>query len=163
MGRLANGPNGWIGVDLDRTLAKRDHDGGDNNPGAPIPAMVARVKKWLAEGRNVRILTARVAECADNPKGWVSPAEQRKDIEAWCLKHIGQVLPVTSQKDYYMLELWDDVAVAVEENTGRQLSDSKVEGSVPTLFTEALKELHSKRTDQQLSLTLAASLKAPGP
>lgn len=136
MGRLANGPRGWIGVDLDRTLAQRGHDGGANEPGEPILPMVARVKKWLAEGRNVRIFTARVAECEDNPKDWTPPSEQRALIEAWCLKHIGTKLPVTCVKDYFMLEMWDDVAVAVEENTGTQLSSSKVEGPPPMQFSE---------------------------
>lgn len=127
MGRLANGPRGWIGVDLDRTLAQREHDGGDNTPGEPVPAMVARVKRWLSQGKNVRIFTARVAPGIVEP-GWTPAEEQTAIVEAWCLKHIGQILPVTCMKDYYMKEMWDDCAVAVEENTGRQLSPSKVDG-----------------------------------
>lgn len=128
MSRLANGPNGWIGVDFDRTLSYREHDGGDSLPGPPVAAMVSRVKRWLAAGKNVRIFTARVAPGLTEP-GWIPPEEQKAVIEAWCLKHLGQVLPVTCQKDYYMLELWDDIAVSVEENTGRQLSPSKVENT----------------------------------
>lgn len=127
MGRLANGPDGWIGVDFDRTLVRRGHDTDSLGPGEPIWPMVNRIRRWRAEGRNVRIFTARVAECEANPKGWEPASSQRKTIEEWCLQYIGEVLPVTCQKDYYMLELWDDIAVAVEENTGRMLSPSKVE------------------------------------
>ena len=46
---------GWIGVDLDGTLST--HDGwGDGSIGEPVPAMVQRVREWLAEGREVRML-----------------------------------------------------------------------------------------------------------
>ena len=51
---------GWIGVDLDGTLAEYNGWQGPANIGAPIPAMVERVKAWLEEGRDVRIFTARV-------------------------------------------------------------------------------------------------------
>lgn len=104
-------PHGWIGVDLDGTLAY--HETGNQNMnfiGAPIPAMVDRVKGWLAEGKEVRIFTARVAE------DFSGTIIQR--IQAWCLENIGAVLPVTNQKDYSMVELWDDRAVQVIPNTG---------------------------------------------
>lgn len=104
---------GWIGVDLDGTLA---HYEGWNNGriGLPIDAMVARVKRWLREGRDVRILTARVSSSA-------SPAEriaQRELIEQWTRTHIGQALPSTAEKDFGMVELWDDRAVRVQKNRG---------------------------------------------
>jgi len=135
MGRLANGPDGWIAVDFDRTLSHRVHDSGSISVGPPVWPMVDRVKRWLAQGKNVKIFTARVS--ANNPtERWGTPAQQRELIEQWCLEHIGQVLPVTAEKDGYMLEMWDDAAVAVEENTGRQLSPSKVEGQPPTPFDE---------------------------
>ncbi len=101
---------GWIGVDFDGTLA--EYHGWVPELGAPVPAMVARVKAWRAEGVPVRIVTARVASedhCAD----------QILLIEAWCREHIGEVLPITATKDPAMLELWDDRAVTVEPNTGR--------------------------------------------
>lgn len=44
-----------IAVDFDRTLATHDHYDGPNRFGAPIPLMVERVKKWLAEGKEVRL------------------------------------------------------------------------------------------------------------
>jgi hypothetical protein len=46
-------------------------------------------------------------------------AEAADAIEAWCLLNVGQVLPITHEKDFGMIELWDDRAVTVEENTGR--------------------------------------------
>lgn len=98
--------SGWIGVDLDGTLAHYEGwKGGDI--GEPVGPMLARVKRWLAEGRDVRIFTAR----ASTPE--LVPA-----IEAWCRRHLGRVLPVTNVKDYAMLELWDDRAVRVRMNTG---------------------------------------------
>lgn len=42
---------GWIGVDLDATLA--EYNGWVHEPhiGPPIPAMVTRIKQGLADGR----------------------------------------------------------------------------------------------------------------
>ena len=103
---------GWFGVDLDGTLAKYEGWKGESHIGAPIPPMVERVKVWLAYGNEVRIVTARVSD----------PEEAlltRPAIEAWCLEHIGQILPITCCKDYDMIELWDDRCVRVETNTGR--------------------------------------------
>lgn len=102
----------WIGVDLDGTLATHvdEHDG--VTIGAPIPAMVERVKGWLAEGKEVRIVTARVA------RGFDPRADQWAAVTAWTKKHLGQYLSVTSEKDPDMIELWDDRAVAVERNKG---------------------------------------------
>ena len=51
--------SGWIGVDLDGTLAKYGSWNG-GQIGDPIPLMVERVKQWIAEGVEVRIFTARV-------------------------------------------------------------------------------------------------------
>lgn len=114
-----NRMSGWIGVDLDCTLAyypTADPDG----IGAPVPRMVDRVKAWLAEGIEVRIVTARVAVMGEHSFAALSAvAEQREAIEAWCERHIGQKLQVTAQKDYGMVALYDDRAVQVERNTGR--------------------------------------------
>ena len=102
----------WIGVDLDGTLAEYTHWQGPEHIGKPIPAMVKRVKIWLASGHKVRIFTARV---------WGEDEDHSitNAIQHWCLVHLGEMLPVTCQKDYGMLELWDDRAVEVIPNTGR--------------------------------------------
>jgi hypothetical protein len=102
---------GWIGVDLDGTLARHD-GGGVGTIGSPVPLMLARVRAWLAEGHDVRIMTARASGPAD------LVTEQTALIEAWCEDHLGQALPVTCSKDYAMLALFDDRAVGVVPNTG---------------------------------------------
>jgi hypothetical protein len=107
--------SGWIGVDFDGTVAEY-YGWKDPRNGTPIPAMVARIKKWLSEGRTVKIFTARV--CYNDMQG------ERAGVEAWCLEHIGQKLEVTCEKDYGMIELYDDRAVGVEMNTGRLLNES---------------------------------------
>lgn len=107
---------GWIGVDLDGTLAHYDGCKGVEHIGEPIPAMVLRVRTWLAAGQEVRIMTARVFGELDPS---VFPHNTRR-IKAWCFKHIGLELDVTCVKDYQMLELWDDRAVRVVMNTGER-------------------------------------------
>lgn len=109
--------SGWIGVDLDGTLAMYDEWRGARHIGAPIPAMVARVKAWLAAGTEVRIFTARVA---GRRAGEVEPDETAELIAVWCEEHIGSRLPVTCTKDFGMIELWDDRAVQIIPNTGQR-------------------------------------------
>jgi len=113
-------PHGWIGVDLDGTLAKYDTWKGITHIGAPIPRMVRRVKRWLAAGVNVRIFTARIAP-GEGGDRTLDIAAFRVVLEEWCLKHLGQALPVTCTKDFDMKELWDDRAVQVEFNTGKRV------------------------------------------
>ena len=109
----------WLGVDLDGTLAHyRAVPDWDGSIGAPIPAMVERVKKWIASGRDVRIVTARVAFVAGVTDGPRSVEAQRALVQAWCREHLGVELPVTCGKDYHMTELWDDRVVQVVTNTG---------------------------------------------
>lgn len=104
---------GWIGVDLDGTLA----GDGPQNIGGPIPAMLERVKRWLAEGHEVRIFTARVTHGPDEMVA-------RAAIDRWLGEHLGHSLVVTNVKDFGMVELWDDRAITVEANTGRPLAPS---------------------------------------
>ena len=99
----------WIGVDLDGTLAQYGGWKGPDTIGEPVPLMKERVMKWLNEGAEVRIFTARAAI-----------PEQVAPVQAWCLRHFGVVLPVTNVKDFGMIELWDDRAVGVVANTGRR-------------------------------------------
>jgi hypothetical protein len=105
----------WIGVDLDGTLAIYTGWKGPDHIGNPVPLMVARVKRWLSEGRKVKIFTARVSD---------GEPETRSRIEQWCLEHLGCVLPVTCIKDFGMTELWDDRAVQVRANTGEPVGFS---------------------------------------
>ena len=108
----------WYGIDLDGTLAYYDHNRGLEPIGRPIPAMVALVQAHLTEGYEVRIVTARVAHPND-PRLQDFIAHQRALVERWCLTHIGRVLPVTSEKDFDMVRLYDDRATEVITNQGR--------------------------------------------
>ena len=117
--------NGWIGVDLDGTLAEYHGWVNEEHIGEPVPAMANRVRQWLAEGKDVRIFTARVdggtvALSMGNPAGeaFRDVERIRAIIQDWTEKHFGVRLPVTNQKDYGMVELWDDRAVRVIANTG---------------------------------------------
>ena len=40
--------NGWIGVDLDGTLAHSDEGCGPDQIGVPVPEMVDKVKQWIS-------------------------------------------------------------------------------------------------------------------
>ncbi len=98
---------GWIGVDLDGTLAKYTTWKGIDHIGTPIPLMVKRINNWIEAGYTVKIMTAR----ASVPNG-------SQPVEAWLAKHGLPPLEVTNQKDFEMLELWDDKAIQVVANTG---------------------------------------------
>lgn len=110
--------HGWIGVDLDGTLAHYDGWKGIDHIGEPIPAMVGRIRQWIESGVAVKIFTARVwsdGSAARDREAYFAT----KRIHEWCLTNLGIVLPVTCQKDYGMIALWDDRAVRVTVNTGR--------------------------------------------
>lgn len=102
---------GWIGVDLDGTLATYDRWRGPDHVGAPIRRMRRRVVDWRAEGhpelktRDIRIFTARV--------------NSDDAIRTWCRRHLGEELPITNVKDFGCLRIYDDRARQVVENTGR--------------------------------------------
>ena len=111
--------SGWIGVDLDGTLAH--YEGGPLLPiGKPVEKMVARVKRMIAVGVEVRVFTARISDPDRRTRARVV-----ESIEAWCLEHIGQVLPVTNVKDFSMVRLYDDRAVQVRENTGETVGEDE--------------------------------------
>lgn len=105
----------WIGVDFDGTLVIEDASFSPYECGAPIPKMIRRVKAWLAQGKEVRIFTARLT----NDDGRDVP-KIVKLIEDWCIEHIGQKLKVTNMKDHGLIELWDDRAVGVLKNIGKR-------------------------------------------
>lgn len=99
-----------IAVDLDGTLAHyTKYDG--PVPGRPIPRMVERVTRWLQEGHEVYIFTARLShpDCDDSA---------RKAIQDWVVDVFGVGLPITCTKHYFFDEFWDDRAVSVAKNTG---------------------------------------------
>ena len=99
--------SGWIGVDLDGTLAYYEGFKGTDHIGVPIKPMVEKVKGWLADGKDVRIFTARQPSAA---------------IRKWSKEHLGKILPITNRKDPQMICLYDDRAVGIERNTGKPFS-----------------------------------------
>jgi len=103
---------GWIGVDLDGTLAQYDGFQGDDVVGEPIEPMVRQVRKWLMEGRDVRIFTAR---------------KPHPVIRKFCKDNFGKILPITNLKDHNMQALYDDRAVGVKRNEGEVFSEDNVE------------------------------------
>lgn len=116
--------NGWIGVDLDGTLAHYDTWRGASHIGAPIEPMRQRVLKFLAAGTEVRIFTARVSPVAVALNG-NTLEETVKPIQDWCKEHLGVVLPVTHEKDMGMFLLYDDRCKQVIPNTGRCVDGSE--------------------------------------
>lgn len=142
--------HGWIGVDLDGTLAA--YGQGDYIPteiGEPLQPMVERVKRWIAAGWEVQIVTARVAP----PVGHRQLLAIRDAIAKWTKKHIGVALPSRADKDFRMIELWDDRAVQVEPNTGEAQTryatyiDSRVEAIE---FEESLKQAQGLRVPTEV-------------
>lgn len=129
----------WIGVDLDGTLAYHNKFRGIDYIGKPIPIMLYRVRKWIEKGYRVKIVTARASE----PEG-IPP------VRAWLKKQGLGDLEVTNEKDYDMIELWDDRAVRVLANTGNPIIYPSVLGlpRAPLVeFDEVyLKKNKTKRT-----------------
>lgn len=98
---------GWIGVDLDGTLAKYNNTPSLDCIGTPVPLMLERVHYWIRTGRTVKIFTARAGDRFEEEK-----------IHQWCLRHGLPELEITNKKDNKMIALWDDRAVGVLKNKG---------------------------------------------
>ena len=107
----------WYGIDLDGTLAFYDKWEGNEHIGEPVPEMVKKVKALLDQGKNAKIMTARVSpENGDVTK-------IRELIQQWCKEHLGKTLLVTHEKDHKMIELWDDRVRQVVKNTGKFIDE----------------------------------------
>ena len=127
----------WVGVDLDGTLVPSTAYKGLHHVGKPIPNMLARVKDWVEGGIVVKIMTAR----ASHPDG-IAP------VKKWLKKHGLPDLEVTNQKDFLMLELWDDRAIQVIEDTGKPVIGTSVL-SLPKV--EKLLFTKKQETEEQAS------------
>jgi hypothetical protein len=123
----------YIGIDLDGTLAQIIRTPSSlTDIGLPVPLMLQRVQHWIKEGKEVRIITARV-NAEDNP----NVEKNRVAIDKWLKKYVGQSLPITSKKSHNMIELWDDRAIQVIPNTGERVLD--LDGQ---LLAADIEELH---------------------
>lgn len=118
------GTQGWIGVDLDGTLAEYHGWRGIEYIGNPVRPMVERIKLWLAEGKTVKVFTARVSKPGKDGE------MAREFVENWCERHLGVRLEVTNIKDFGMVELWDDRAIQVRINEGHAVSGSRTDNYV---------------------------------
>lgn len=126
--------NGYYAFDLDGTLAVYDKWRGVDHIGKPIPDMVNRVKKLLAEGKDVRIFTARVWPIGIKqevtglyPQEYVQRTKEANIamtyIVNWVLQTFGRDIPIQCWKDFAMLELYDDRAKQVIPNTGELIEE----------------------------------------
>lgn len=106
---------GWIGVDLDGTLAHYDVWEGPEHIGDPIPLMLDRVKEWIELGVCIKIFTARA--CIPD---YIPP------VREWLKKYGLGDLEVTNCKDFGMITLWDDRCVQVITNTGGPMYDASI-------------------------------------
>lgn len=105
--------SGWIGVDLDGTLATYDPSTGINGAIGQPTHLIHIVRDMLALAIDVRIVTARVATI----HGEHIPEERQKVID-WLATHGLPRIPVVAEKDFGMLALLDDRAVGVHHNKG---------------------------------------------
>jgi hypothetical protein len=103
---------GQIAVDFDKTLSR--HKDGQEELGPPIQPMLARVKRWVAEGQDVVIFTARATN-----------AQQIGAIQDWLEEHGLPRLRVTNVKSPRFTRFYDDRAVAVAPNKGTLLTERR--------------------------------------
>lgn len=98
-----------IAVDLDGTLAKHSPGKFDRNViGDPVPLMMNRVKKWLKDGEDVAIFTARAADPKNIPP-----------VRRWLKEHGLSGCDVTNEKTPDMERFYDDRAVSIKRDTGQ--------------------------------------------
>ncbi len=90
----------WVGFDFDGTLAVE-------HTFEPVKPMVDRLRKYLKQGTECRILTAR----GNDPAGI-------NLVKTWLREQGLPNLQVTSKKDYQMIVLYDDRARQVIQNQG---------------------------------------------
>lgn len=109
---------GWIGVELDGTLAMCTPPQSMDMIGEPVAKMRMRVQQWLMVGIDVRLFTARAAD-----------EQQIPLIEAWLKEHRLAGMKITNQKDFSMAQFWDDRAIHVVSNRGEIAG--RVEGALP--------------------------------
>src|SRR5208337_4492553 len=98
---------GWYGIDLDGTLAFYTGPSGNTKIGSAMLEIMVIAKRWLSEGKDVRLFTARC--------GFPGAVEE---IELWLLEHDLQDMKICNVKDHGLIMLLDDRCREVVENTG---------------------------------------------
>jgi len=135
---------GWIGVDLDGTLAVYNGWKGIEYIGEPIQQMIDRVKEWIESGQQVKIFTARASDENAIPY-----------IKQWLKNNGLPELEITNIKDFGMIQLWDDRAIQVAQNTGKPIestTQTKDERPLQSEYTidEKLQRLKDRRDPDSL-------------
>jgi len=102
---------GWVGVELDGTLAHYEARQDVSIIGIPVEKMRARVQQWLMVDIDVRLFTGRAAD----PK--MIPV-----MEAWLKEHGLEKLKITCEKDFMMSQFWDDRGIHVARNSGEVIA-----------------------------------------
>ena len=124
----------WIGVDLDGTLAFHDQMSHPDHIGKPIDAMLKRVNDWISEGKRIKIMTARA-----------SLPEQIPLVKEWLNNNNLPDLEVTNEKDFMMIELWDDRAIQVIPNKGIPITANETQSekviTKPNFFISFIRSL----------------------
>lgn len=104
-----------IYIDFDGTLATQKTNEYQREIGEPISPMIDLVNEWITKGHKVTIFTARASKWADN--------FEKMDIEMFCVKHFGKILPITAIKEHGIDFFIDDRAIKCEKNTGVLLNE----------------------------------------
>jgi len=124
-------PQGNILVDMDGTLFEYHGWTKWDEFGRPIKMMVDRVLGWLAEGKDVRIFTARmplpqdelVEQTCYKTGEKFNGVMMKKAIADHCERSFGHRLRAQCYKDLNTIEIWDDRAIGVVANLGFTLVD----------------------------------------
>lgn len=113
--KIASDYQGWIGVDLDGTLAVHEGAFDPTYVGDPIPSMLKFVQWLIQSGETVKIMTARASDQDHIPV-----------VEDWLEKNGLAGVEVTNIKDPGMKMLIDDRAVRAGKNQGLSLEDEQM-------------------------------------
>ena len=117
-------PEGWVGFDLDGTIAQYTTFQGWDKIGPPVPGFVNLIKKLRALGVQCKILTAR-ASAESRALNDITFEQVEKVIQDWTEKYIGERLPVVTEKGAAMICFFDDSAIQVDKNTGNLTAGSR--------------------------------------
>lgn len=105
---------GWIGIDLDGTLARSDNVLNPSMIGDPVPKMMNRLNQLKQDGYRIKIFTARASD-----------PEQILLVRKWLTENGLPELEITNVKDYGMILLFDDRAIQVITNTGEIVKNDR--------------------------------------
>lgn len=154
--------SGWIGFDLDGTLAEYTTFKGPLEIGKPVERMCALMKSLKEQGKTVKILTARVGNRGLMLPDGVTLDDVREAINKWCDNALGFRPEITCSKDWKLESLYDDRAIQVEKNVG--ITASEIVTEMNDLAEEGILALTRLtlgwRTDLSRNEDVKAALKA---